>query len=116
MSAPEFTLFVSSVPNRTVYRFGTRVLIGAKRVYDPPLQPNEDIATRERVTTWQPERIFPIPKAEAERYGAEYRGALADGALKERTREEWEAQNQKDFAAEKAAAEQAKKAAKANTP
>jgi hypothetical protein len=60
--------------------------------------------------------LFPIPKAEAERYGAEYRGAIADGALKERTREEWEAQNQKDLAAEKAAAEKAKKAAKPNTP
>lgn len=115
MSMPEFTLFVSSVPNRTVYRFGTRVLIGAKRVYDPPLQPDENPATRERVTAWQPERIFPIPKAEAERYSAEYRGAIADGALKERTKVEWEAQTQKELAAEKAAAEQAKKA-KANTP
>lgn len=108
MSAPEFVLFVSSVQDRTVYRFGTRQLIGAKRVYDPPLRPDEDPATRSVVTKWQPERIVPITANEFQRYGAEYRGAIADGALKERKREEYQAQRDEEARTEAAALAAAK--------
>lgn len=108
----EFSLFVSSVEGRTVERFGTRELIGAKRVFDPPLKPDEDASKRKRVTKWFPERIVSITAVEHQRYDAEYRGAIADGGLKAHKREEWEAQIEKDLAAEKATREAAEKLAK----
>lgn len=124
MSAPQFTLFVSSVRGKTVRRYGASSLIGAKRRHDPPLGPNESASDRPAVTVWTPERVVAITADEHRRYGKEYAREIRDGALKERTEADWLAQNDADLKAEakardaaaKAAKDAAEKAARAATP
>jgi hypothetical protein len=123
MSAPQFTLFVSSVEGKTVFRYGTRQLIGAKRAHVPPLTDKERPADRPAITVWNTERIVPITAQEAARYCKEYGREIRDGALKERTEAGWKAQNDADLKAEakardaaKAAKDAAEKAARAATP
>lgn len=124
MSAPQFTLFVSSVEGKTVFRYGTRQLIGAKRAHVPPLTDKERPEDRPAITVWNTARIVPITAQEAARYCKEYGREFRDGALKERTEAEWKAQNDADLKAEakardvadKAAKDAAEKAAKAATP
>lgn len=76
----EFALYVSPVEGRTVRRFGAPpgTYIGAKRVG--------------KQIEWNEERIVPIPDNEYRRFRAEYHGAIADGALKLRTADEYKAQ------------------------
>lgn len=101
MSQPDFSLFVSSEPGHTVLRYGVpgRILIGAKR--------------KDGVTTWDPEKVVAIPRAEAERHAKEYARDIRTRALRERKREEWEAQQAALLAAESAAAKTAQSASAA---
>ena len=78
----EFGLYVSPVKGFTVRRFGAppNTYIGAKRVGKQML--------------WDEAKIVPIPENEARKYGAEYDGAIASGALKRRTAAEYAAQQE----------------------
>ena len=69
-------LYVSSVPGRLVFRFGTSVLIGATRSSENPKQ-----------VTWEADKIVRIPAIEARRYAREYGGAFDRGDLKRQTRQ-----------------------------
>jgi hypothetical protein len=80
--ADAFGLFVSCVEGQPVTRFGTRVLIGAARDLTQPRKVNYD-----------PKLIVAIPATEARRYHREYRRAIANGSLTERTAAEWREQN-----------------------
>ena len=74
-------LYLSSVAGLPSARFGSRVLIGAERdLIDP---------TEIRYT---PEVIVAIPTSEVAKYAREYRRAIADGSVRERTEAEWRAQ------------------------
>jgi hypothetical protein len=77
MPVPMFALYVSSVPGRPVRRYGSTggALIGAAR---------QDAANPGAVT-YYPERVVGLSVAEVQRYGREYRRALSDGDLAERT-------------------------------
>jgi hypothetical protein len=78
-----FGLFVSSVEGQPVSRFGGGgVMIGASR----------DLSDR-KLVHYTPEIIVGIPHEEARKYAREYRRAISDGSLKERTAAEWAAQN-----------------------
>jgi hypothetical protein len=85
-------LFVSSVAGHAVTRFGSGktingipfpgLLIGAERDLKDPTK-----------ITWNEDAIVHIPEAEASEFHREYRRAIRDGALKERTEAEYVAQN-----------------------
>lgn len=79
--AEAFGLFVSSVEGQPVTRYGTKVLIGAARDH---LQPRKII--------YDPTLIVAIPATEARRYSREYRRAIANGSLTERTAAQWREQ------------------------
>ena len=85
----DFGLYVSPVKGFTVRRFGAppNTYIGAKRVG--------------KQMEWDEEKIVPIPQNEARKYGAEYAGAFASGALKRRTADEYKAQQEKRAEAKK---------------
>jgi hypothetical protein len=79
-----FGLFVSSVEGQPVHRFGSpTILIGADRNPDEP-----------RKIIYRTQEVVGIPRAEAQRYAREYARAIADGALTERTAEEYRRQQQ----------------------
>lgn len=84
-----FGLYVSPVKEFTVRRFGAppNTYIGAKRVG--------------KQMEWDEEKIVPIPENEYRRFRAEYEGAIADGALKRRTADEYKAQQDKRAEARK---------------
>lgn len=78
-----FGLFVSSVEGQPVSRFGGGgVMIGASR----------DLSDR-KLVHYSPDVIVAIPHEEARKYAREYRRAISDGSLRERTAAEWAAQN-----------------------
>jgi hypothetical protein len=91
----EFGLYVTPVKGRTVSRFGAPVgtYIGARRVG--------------KQLEWDEERIVPIPENEYRRFRGEYDGAIADGALKKHTADEYKASQEALRARRKEAAEQA---------
>lgn len=68
-------LYVSSVPGRLVFRFGTSVLIGATRSSESPKQ-----------IDWDTDNVVRIPAAEARQYAREYDGAFERGDLQKRSR------------------------------
>lgn len=70
------------MPGSPVTRFGTRTLIGAHRPKVAPFN----------VIEYEPEHIVAIPVAEFNRYRREYQRALRDGSLRQRSAEEWQAQ------------------------
>jgi hypothetical protein len=81
-------LFVSSVKDHAVTRFGSGkaiggvpfpgILIGAERDPEKPDQ-----------IRWFPDRIIHIPEPEASVYAREYARALRDGSLRKRTEAEY---------------------------
>ena len=77
--AEQFGLYLSCVDGAPVARYGTSVLIGAER----------DAADR-TVIHYHPEVVVAIPTDEARRYAREYRRAIADGSVKERTAADWQ--------------------------
>ena len=70
-----FDKFVSSVPGKLVTRFGSRTYIGARITEGGP--------------EWDPDDIVALTGDELATYRREYARALRDGALVERTRDEW---------------------------
>jgi hypothetical protein len=96
-------LYVSSVNGHAVARFGSgservpNLLIGASR---DPLKPTE--------IAWNEDAVVRIPEAEATRYAREYGEAIEDGALKKRTKAEWDAQEAARAQADKELAEKRK--------
>lgn len=107
MSAPQFARFVSSVEGHMVTRYGTTQLIGCVRNAAP--KPEDDAAEWKPVS-WNTREIVPLTMREAERYTKEYDKAIRNGALKERKREEWSAQNDTTLKTEKAARDATSKA------
>lgn len=79
--ADAFGLFVSSVEGSPVTRYGSSVLIGAERNPDEP-----------RKIVYHPDAVIAIPHDEAQRYAREYRRLIAEGALVERTADDWRSQ------------------------
>ena len=82
-----FALYVSAVRGHLVTRFGTarpgaQSFIGAHRVPGSPAE-----------IVWDEQTIVPLSEAEVARYRREYQRALDGGALKRRTRAEFEAQH-----------------------
>jgi hypothetical protein len=73
-----FGLYLSCVTGQPVARFGSRVLIGAER----------DLTDRTEIH-YRPEVIVGIPTAEARQYAREYRRAISDGSVLQRTAEDW---------------------------
>jgi hypothetical protein len=49
--------------------------------------------TDRKLVRYFPELVVAIPRDEARKYAREYRRAIADGSLEERTAAEWTAQN-----------------------
>ena len=78
-----FGLYVSSVEGQPVSRFGTKVLIGAER----------DPETRNKIR-YRTKDVVGIPTEEANRYAREYARLIADGALIERTADDYQQQQQ----------------------
>lgn len=85
MSAPHpFVLFVSSVEGYAVTRYGSgtpsrrATLIGAQRV------PGRGIV-------WDTREVVALTEDELRQYSKEYRGAIADKALRQRTEADWKA-------------------------
>lgn len=78
-----FGLFVSCVPGHPVTRHGTKILIGADR--DP---------VERRKIRYREKEIIGITRGEALKYAREYRRSIADGSLREHTREQWLAQQE----------------------
>lgn len=77
-----FGLFVSAVEGQPVHRFGSpSILIGADRDPQDP-----------RKLRYRPDEVVGIPRVEAQRYAREYARAISDGALRERTAEEFNSQ------------------------
>ncbi len=76
-----FGLFVSSVQDHPVTRFGTRTIIGATRSSKTPT-----------VVTFDTSAIVAIPIEEYERFSREYDRALGNGSLERRKPAEWQAQ------------------------
>jgi hypothetical protein len=102
-AAPTFSLYVSSIEEFTVARFGTRSFIGAVR---DPQDPTK--------ITWTPDVIVPIPANEHQKYLREYTRALKPGGgLRVRTAAEYAAQTEAQKAAKKAAVDAAAAAAAA---
>ena len=91
-------LYVSAVPGHLVTRYGTGTLIGAARgVIEKP----GDVVDPSQVT-YDEQLVVRIPEAEHARYRREYGRALRDGALKLRSKADFEACNAKIAAASKA--------------
>jgi hypothetical protein len=82
-------LYVSSVPGRLVFRFGTSVLIGATRSPENPKQ-----------VSWDADKVVRIPAAEARQYAREYAGAFERGDLQKRSRPKGSAPNRRETKAE----------------
>lgn len=98
----EFVKFVSSVKGCLVQRYGSPNYVGAVRT--------------PQGIEWLPAQVVGLTEAELVRYGREYKNALRDGALKERTAEDFLAQIEEETAAQaKAEAEAKAKAKKATT-
>jgi Pyruvate/2-oxoacid:ferredoxin oxidoreductase gamma subunit len=83
VDAAPFGLFVSCVEGQPATRYGTRTLIGAERRHDDP-----------RVIDYDPDIIVAIPADELQRYRREYSDMLRDGALVQRSAEDWVAQEE----------------------
>ncbi len=82
-NADAFGLFVSAVEGKPVHRFGApNVLIGADRDPEEP-----------RKIRYDTNAVVAIPKAEAQRYSREYLRLIAEGALVERSAEDFERQS-----------------------
>jgi hypothetical protein len=79
--ADTFGLFVSSVEGQPVHRFGSKVLIGADADPENP-----------KKIRYRTGDIIAIPHAEALRHAREYGRLISDGALIERTADEWRSQ------------------------
>lgn len=82
MTAAAFALFVSSVEEHLVTRYGTRTFIGAER--------------DKNGIKWNTKAIVAIPHDEYRRYRREYDRALRDKSLTPRTEAEWNAQNRSE--------------------
>lgn len=80
--ADTFGLFLSSVEGQPVHRFGTnfgtKVLIGADADPENP-----------KKIRYRTDDVIAIPHAEALRYAREYGRLIADGALVERSADDW---------------------------
>jgi hypothetical protein len=84
MSDEPKDLYVSAVPGHLVARHGTGSLIGASRDSRDPSK-----------VTWDTELVVKIPEDEARRFAKEYARSLREGALKARSKPEFEACNAK---------------------
>jgi hypothetical protein len=104
MSDADQNLYVSAVKGHLVTRFGTGLLIGATRDQADPSK-----------VTWDEGEIAKIGPDEQAAYRREYARALRDGALKARTKAEYEGVVAKhDAAVKREADERAKGAADAS--
>ena len=100
-----FAAFVSPVEGSLVRRYGTDEHIGQTRGEERPERRSsirEADQSRARPNGVDPSIIVPLTHAEWQRYGSEYRRAIADGALKKRTSEEWTKAEEAALAAEEA--------------
>jgi hypothetical protein len=79
--ADAFGLFVSSVEGHPVTRFGSSVLLGADRDPDNP-----------KKILYRTDAVIAIPQHEAVRYAREYNRLISEGALVERTADDWRGQ------------------------
>jgi hypothetical protein len=85
--APQFGLYVRSVPGHVVQRYGTAEFIGATR---RPLTKTQKI-DGESPFEWN-DRIVPLTVAFCRRYARELDEHLREKQLTKATREEWEAE------------------------
>jgi hypothetical protein len=97
MSDAPTDLYVSAVRGHIVSRPGSSVAIGVTR---DPQEPSE--------ITWDHELVVKIPEAEHRAFLREYSRAIREGALKVKTRADFESCHQKREAAVKADADKAK--------
>lgn len=83
MTEPQFVLFVSAVEGHAVSRYGSGArdrrptTIGAVRGPDG--------------FTWNTAEVVALTQDEMNRFSKEYRGAILDGALIQRTEDDWRA-------------------------